>query len=106
MKRAVANNSPNAWFSGCAEAISAHPDRAIPDLIRIDSLRHRTRLTEAYRVEDARGRLLDSLERFRQCTAIAVIQVDVVARGLGDLKSDGLSNHESDGLGFELSGVA
>jgi hypothetical protein len=82
------------------------PTRPPADLGRVDGPRFRGRLTEAYRSQYDRGRLLDPFERFRQCAAVAVIQVNVVTPRIGDFKADGLSDDESDSLGFELSGIA
>jgi len=50
--------------------------------------------------ENDSGGLLDHFQAFSEQRGIAVVQVDVISRCPAGLKSDGLSDHKSDGLGL------
>ena len=63
------------------------------------------RVVDVNRGEDGRRHSLNPSERLRQCSTIASIQVDVVARRVCDSEAHRVSNHERHGFGFELARV-
>ena len=50
--------------------------------------------------DDVRGDVLDSIQRRGKRLALAVVELDVVARGRACLQPDGLADDESDCFGF------
>jgi hypothetical protein len=57
-------------------------------------------------LDDHAGRVADAIERGQHTVAVTPIQVDVIARGLTDLQTDGLSDNECDRLRFEFADIA
>lgn len=52
--------------------------------------------------DDVRGDVLDLVQRRGERLGLAVVELDVVARGGAGLQSDGLADDEGDGFGFGL----
>ena len=58
------------------------------------------------RLDDHDRRAADPIERRQQAVAITPIEVDVIARGLADLQTDRLADHERHSLRLELADIA
>src|SRR5439155_10040720 len=83
-----------------------------PFLLYGDESRSRARLLAlghvvvgADRRQDRSRRSLNPSERFGQRSAIAAIEVDVVARRICDVEAERVAHHERDGFSFELARV-
>lgn len=55
--------------------------------------------------QNHRGRALNAIQRCGERGTVAVVQVQVVNRGLCDLEADGFADDEGHGLRFEFARV-